>query len=365
MADPLYKTTRTGAELDSAIVRINNDDARAWTEGVRNDVAVPSSDPTYNNNAKYYAQQAGQSANGPLVVNYNGTTADQTFSAIKAAYDAGRVVVVFFNDTAFALSSCDASEATFANTYIDSPMFALSVLTVTSGNVWTESEVGAYYSLTRLLILYVDGTNGDDSNDGTASHPLKTISAAINTIPKSLGSFWAYVFVKAGTYTETVRIEGFSGSGGILLETSWGATISGRIVVSRNNCDIEISGFTVSQSSYSGVIDVDGCNYLNIHNVKVSNFGLALLIQNVREALVSSLTLSTGDVGIRARTGFVQVNSTKFTDVTNAIESQSDGMGFAGVVEEYYNTYTNVTNKFVGPKLVNSYIDQNVLNVIL
>ena len=36
--------------------------AEAWAVGQRNGVDVPSTDPTYHNNIKYYAQQAGSSA---------------------------------------------------------------------------------------------------------------------------------------------------------------------------------------------------------------------------------------------------------------------------------------------------------------
>lgn len=35
-------------------------DAEAWAVGTRNGIPVDSSDPTYHNNAKYYAEQAGQ-----------------------------------------------------------------------------------------------------------------------------------------------------------------------------------------------------------------------------------------------------------------------------------------------------------------
>lgn len=34
-------------------------DAEAWAVGTRNGIPVDSSDPTYHNNAKYYAEQAG------------------------------------------------------------------------------------------------------------------------------------------------------------------------------------------------------------------------------------------------------------------------------------------------------------------
>lgn len=41
---------------------ISAKDAEAWAVGKRHGVDVPSTDPTYHNNAKYYAEQAGDSA---------------------------------------------------------------------------------------------------------------------------------------------------------------------------------------------------------------------------------------------------------------------------------------------------------------
>ena len=49
-----------GAAEDSA------EDSEAWAKGTRDDVPVPSTDPTYQHNAKYYADQAEQYAQGGL-----------------------------------------------------------------------------------------------------------------------------------------------------------------------------------------------------------------------------------------------------------------------------------------------------------
>lgn len=46
---------------------------------------------------------------------------------------------------------------------------------------------------------YVDGTNGDDVNDGSRSYPYKTIMAAVN-------SGKGNIYVKAGTYSEMVDL---------------------------------------------------------------------------------------------------------------------------------------------------------------
>lgn len=49
--------------------------------------------------------------------------------------------------------------------------------------------------------VYVDGTNGLDTNDGTADYPYKTIQTGINQSP-------FIVYVKRGSYAETIDVNG-------------------------------------------------------------------------------------------------------------------------------------------------------------
>ena len=56
MAD--YISTLTGVQMDSALLDMAEHNSEAWAVGERNGIAVPSGDATYQNNARYYAQQA-------------------------------------------------------------------------------------------------------------------------------------------------------------------------------------------------------------------------------------------------------------------------------------------------------------------
>ena len=47
----------TAAAGSAAAAAVSEDDAEAWTKGTRNGTAVPSTDPAYHNNAKYYADE--------------------------------------------------------------------------------------------------------------------------------------------------------------------------------------------------------------------------------------------------------------------------------------------------------------------
>lgn len=61
------ETARTGAETAKGAAEDSAEDAEAWAVGQRNGVDVPSTDPAYHNNAKYYKDQAQTIAGGEFV----------------------------------------------------------------------------------------------------------------------------------------------------------------------------------------------------------------------------------------------------------------------------------------------------------
>lgn len=86
--------------------------------------------------------------------------------------------------------------------------------------------------------LYVDGTNGDDSNDGESWITAKaTIQEAIDTAES-----WTQIFIKSATYAENVVIPTGKDSIGLFGEKESGVTVipaSGRgIDVAADRCEI-------------------------------------------------------------------------------------------------------------------------------
>lgn len=61
------ETARTGAETAKGAAEDSAEDAEAWAVGQRNGTDVPSTDPAYHNNAKYYKDQAQTIAGGEFV----------------------------------------------------------------------------------------------------------------------------------------------------------------------------------------------------------------------------------------------------------------------------------------------------------
>lgn len=61
------ETARAGAETATGAAEDSAEDAEAWAVGQRNGADVPSTDPAYHNNAKYYKDQAQTIAGGEFV----------------------------------------------------------------------------------------------------------------------------------------------------------------------------------------------------------------------------------------------------------------------------------------------------------
>lgn len=72
------ETSQTGAETAAGHAADSAEDAEAWAVGKRGGVDVPSTDPAYHNNAKYWAEQAVTEA---PVKSVNGQTGEVTLDA--------------------------------------------------------------------------------------------------------------------------------------------------------------------------------------------------------------------------------------------------------------------------------------------
>ncbi|WP_313429705.1 pyocin knob domain-containing protein [Siminovitchia terrae] len=64
------------------------------------------------------------------------------------------------------------------------------------------------YEEVDALTIYVNGTTGNDNNDGSQTKPLKTINAAINTVPR-LSNADVVIEIAAGTYNEEIRLQNY------------------------------------------------------------------------------------------------------------------------------------------------------------
>ena len=80
------ESSASSAETSAQNAAQDAEDAEAWAVGQRNGVNVPSTDPAYQNNAKYYKDLA-QSASGGGVLSVNGKTPDGSGTVMLGASD--------------------------------------------------------------------------------------------------------------------------------------------------------------------------------------------------------------------------------------------------------------------------------------
>lgn len=199
--------------------------------------------------------------------------------------------------------------------------------------------------LTQNLALYVNAATGSDSNDGlSAGRAKKTIMAAMNAIPKNLGGHTADINIAAGTYPETVKIEGFYGStysnnGGVRLigdnSNITGAKITGGIFAAGCCIAIQIRYIAVSGAYSGNTIGFRDCLKTHVNNVSVD------ATDNISDAVLFELTDgSLYNVTINNCKGAAVINTASTLYVWNlhgsgnavGVEAGSAANGLSGLV---------------------------------
>ena len=83
-----YVSALTGPEMDAALLDMAQHNSEAWAVGTRNGAAVSSSDGTYQNNSKYYANEAEAAAARAEAAVPAGTEGAVLFSRAQSLTDA-------------------------------------------------------------------------------------------------------------------------------------------------------------------------------------------------------------------------------------------------------------------------------------
>lgn len=83
-----YVSALTGPEMDAALLDMAQHNSEAWAVGTRNGTAVSSSDDTYQNNSKYYANEAEAAAARAEAAVPAGTEGAVLFSRAQSLTDA-------------------------------------------------------------------------------------------------------------------------------------------------------------------------------------------------------------------------------------------------------------------------------------
>ena len=108
-------------------------------------------------------------------------------------------------NNSYAILSTSGGRITQTGTKISGDVYSIAQ---TGGEI--VSKYGAVIgTLQADTYLYVATTGSDVTGDGTESNPYKTISYAVNTIPKDLGGFAVSIAIYDGNYDEIVHVQGF------------------------------------------------------------------------------------------------------------------------------------------------------------
>lgn len=170
-----FVSALTGPEMDQALTDMAYHNSEAYAVGTRNGVAVGSSDVTYHNNSKYWAEQ---------VYGYTDRAEDAANRA-EAAVPSGTAGAVFF-DRAQTLTTAQQGQAK-ANisagstnpNLLDNPFFTVNQRSFTSS-----TGVNNIYSVDRWYIARGTGTISKTNNgitiDGTSASRETTFQQMID-----------------------------------------------------------------------------------------------------------------------------------------------------------------------------------------
>lgn len=203
--------------------------------------------------------------------------------------------------------------------------------------------------LTSVLTLYVDASNGSDSNPGTQSAPFATITAALNSVPKNLGIYRTVINVADGVYNESPVITGFytgEGSGALRIQgaSQTGVIINGGILVSGCEGNISFNYCTINgANSWGSAITILGCSICYASRVTVNGSQVNINpVFDVRfsnaAAIYVEMNGKSGLPSFSIACGTLFLSSISGSGNYIGIESGSNVTGFPGIAVITSNT---------------------------
>lgn len=209
--------------------------------------------------------------------------------------------------------------------------------------------------LIKNATLYVDAALGSDANPGTQEAPFKTIQAAVNSLPRDLGTSSVNIYVADGSYQEDVFINGFTGGTGyrpFVLKSASGSNTGVEIQsVSINNCsttvrmqDLSFIGGLQETTSTVGISSAR-VELVNLMVKKAGNktTGISVGANGFSQANISGCVVDGYDEGISSiRASVASVVATTVKNCAAGLKCYSSG-GYAGIIMAHNMTYQNNT----------------------
>jgi hypothetical protein len=157
-------------------------------------------------------------------------------------------------------------------------------------------------TLSRDVTLYVATTGSDVTGTGTSGNPYKTITYALNTLPRDLGGYNSNINIAAGTYNEHLLLVGLGHTGTLLFTLAGNVTLNS-ITVRYSNVTIA-GNDTMARSLTTQYILVAGSSSFNAYsNVYIATKGyyedsgskISIYVIQQSSAYISGNTTLTGN----------------------------------------------------------------------
>lgn len=292
-------------------------------------------------------------------------------AAERTAWNAKASTSVATTTAAGLMAGADKSKldsvAQGANNYVHPSTHSPSVIVQDSSNRFvTDAEKTAWNGKANLVttpqqttadVTYFVRTDGNDNNTGlsnTAGGAFKTITKAINTLPKVINHD-VNINVAAGNYAETIVIKGFTGKGSFGISGTATVNIL-NVLGSANTIPVTLSTLTSTTNS-SNCFEFSYCSWTYFNKcsaLAVDNSNSAFVIYG-GTAVLATCTISNKWAAILARSGsnvyVIWCSGVSNSNAYYAMESAKiggDGNSLSGV------SYTsNGATISMGPGVIN------------
>ena len=257
------QTAKQGAESAAGSASDSSEDAEAWAKGTRNGVPVPSTDPAYENNSKYWAEHTSNQLAGLSDVDisnvqdgdilaYNGT-ASKWKNGKPTAGGGSKIKVTTAESTLYGEDVTLTQGTTTLTATFDSYGVAIFEGVTLTGNVQLTSTDGQSTSTRTLNIPYFGNyevTMAFFSATINVTYPsgaVCTITDGTTTLTATSNPM-AFDIPNAGTWTATATLDGVSKQGTPISITTDGQTATDTIVFGTINLTIsdEFRGLSIT-----------------------------------------------------------------------------------------------------------------------
>lgn len=199
--------------------------------------------------------------------------------------------------------------------------------------------------LTGSKNLFVNAATGSDDNPGTEAAPLKTIQAAIDSLPKDLGAGGGSISVAAGVYDEDVVIRGFYGGRdndaiNIVGATTMDDTRNVRsFAIVNTGCVVNLRGMCITGAQSGVAVSVFGAkaSLMDLHlksGGEENATGVAVGVWSPAQASIQRCAVegysSSGLLVDRA--SLVDINATEVKNCGYGIKVGGGASGTTGIV---------------------------------